>query len=444
MTATTTSQHPTSAALSRALGVTSSQTWDADARMPLVPTRGAGAHFWDVDGQRFVDLTSCTGSAPLGMSYRPVVDVLIEELNRSGGVLPGTINELRTKTAELLRTVFPCAERALFFRTGSCATSGAARIARVHTGRRLILTAGFHGWHDWQLQYKGTADVAGRDADCIDFGYDLHRLRALLEENTWRVAAVFVTPEVTCMPMEDLREMNRLAAEHSALFMLDEIITASRFVGGLHGFLGLQPDVITVSKGLCNGSALSAVLGRGDVMLAQEKTYLGNTFMREITPFAGALVTLPALHQEGGIDEMTTRAAALAAQFNDESLDAGVSAQALQNGALFHVLFEHDHVGERFYETLRAAGVHAEYGGTHLPTSALTDADMEQVKQSVSEAMKVTAAATTGIAGGTPGGVSQDAFARFALSAFRAGPAVAERWWQAHSDLGTTDRGIAQ
>jgi len=430
-------QKPAPSSLKRALSVTSSQTWDADARMPLLPSRGDGARFWDVEEHEYTDLTSCTGAAPLGMNFRPVVDAMINELNRSGGILPGTMNELRTSTAELLNQIFPCAERALFFRTGSCATSGAARLARVHTGRPLVLTSGFHGWHDWHLQYKGNPDVVNRDPDCRDFGYDLGRLQQLLEANSGRVAAVFVTPEVTCMPLDDLHQMGRMAAEHGALFVLDEIITGSRFSGGIHRDLGLNPDMITLSKGLCNGAALSAVVGREEVLLAQEDTYLGNTFMREITPFAGALVSLETLHRGGAIEHISDTVRDLAQHYDTTFVDTGLAAQTLCRGGVFHVLFEDDQVGAAFHEELRRCGVHTEHNGTHLPSAATSNADLTRVKDAVAAAaLTIQKRPGSPAEPLTPGGISGEAFARFCWDAFRVEQSLSERWWASRRLVG--------
>ncbi|MCK1333376.1 aminotransferase class III-fold pyridoxal phosphate-dependent enzyme [Bradyrhizobium sp. CW9] len=139
-------------ALRRALRVTASEKWDLNRRFPLVMSRASGAHVWDVDGRRYVDLTSCSGAAPLGAGYEPVVDHVVSELRRTGGILPGPLSVHRIELAERLAEIFPRAQRSLFFRTGSCATTAAIRLARAHMGTNLVLTSGYHGWHDWQLQ----------------------------------------------------------------------------------------------------------------------------------------------------------------------------------------------------------------------------------------------------------------------------------------------------
>ncbi|WOH69911.1 aminotransferase class III-fold pyridoxal phosphate-dependent enzyme [Bradyrhizobium sp. BWA-3-5] len=95
-------------------------------------TRASGAHVWDVDGKQYVDLTSCTGAAPLGAGYEPVVDHVAAEMRRTGGILLGPLSVHRVELAERLAEIFPVAQRSVFFRTGSCATIAVVRLARAH------------------------------------------------------------------------------------------------------------------------------------------------------------------------------------------------------------------------------------------------------------------------------------------------------------------------
>ncbi|XSC42235.1 hypothetical protein ACF1BQ_027550 [Bradyrhizobium sp. RDT10] len=74
------------------------------------------------------------------------------EMRRTGGILPGPLSVHRVEVAERLAEIFPVAQRSVFIRTGSCATTAAVRLARAHTGVNLVLTSEYHGWHDWHLQ----------------------------------------------------------------------------------------------------------------------------------------------------------------------------------------------------------------------------------------------------------------------------------------------------
>ncbi|MGY2843916.1 glutamate-1-semialdehyde aminotransferase [Bradyrhizobium sp. USDA 4509] len=166
-------------ALRRALRVTASEKWDLNRRFPVVLTRASGAHAWDINGRQYVDFTSCSGAAPLGAGYEPVVEHAAAEMRRTGGILPGPLSGHRIELAERLAEIFPVAERSMFFRTGSCATTAAVRLARSFTGLNHVLTSGYHGWHDWQLQDRPEMGLPNRDRDSVDFRYNLDLLDEL-------------------------------------------------------------------------------------------------------------------------------------------------------------------------------------------------------------------------------------------------------------------------
>ncbi|KRR08758.1 aminotransferase class III-fold pyridoxal phosphate-dependent enzyme [Bradyrhizobium valentinum] len=260
-------------ALRLALRITASEKWDLNRRFPVVMSRASGAHVWDVNGKQYVDFTSCSGAAPLGAGYEPVLAHVATEMRRTGGILPGPLSVHRVEVAERLAEIFPVAQRSVFFRTGSCATTAAVRLARAHTGVNLLLTSEYHGWHDWHLQDRPAMGLPRRDQDSVEFRYDLDLLEKLA--SVQRVAAVIITPEVNFFPAEYHRRLQTLVHQHGALLILDEVMTGFRYaLGGYHTAVGLTPDLITLSKGLANGMALSAVAGRADVLNATEKTYL--------------------------------------------------------------------------------------------------------------------------------------------------------------------------
>jgi glutamate-1-semialdehyde 2,1-aminomutase/neamine transaminase/2'-deamino-2'-hydroxyneamine transaminase/neomycin C transaminase len=365
-------------ALQRAVAVTSSPRWDVAERYPIVFARADGAYAWDVAGRRYLDLTSASGAAPLGARHPAVRAALLRAVDELGGILPSTISEQRTAVARGLVDIFPCGERVAFMRTGSCATTAAVRIARAATGRRLVLTSGFHGWHDWHLQARADAGRAD-DGEVVDFGYSLATLRRVAEAARRPPAAVIVTPEPAFFPEPYYRELERVVRACGALLIYDEVMTGLRYaVGGFHGATGGSPDLITVSKGLANGTALSAVVGRAEVMAGQEATYLGNTYLREVTPFAVAEATLPIM-TGGAIDAMNARGAQLRDGLTAVFTEHGVAARAIGPGPMFDVVFRDDRWGGELYRRLRAEGVLLDYGGKHMTSAVTTAAQVDEV-----------------------------------------------------------------
>ncbi|WP_188189646.1 aminotransferase class III-fold pyridoxal phosphate-dependent enzyme [Nonomuraea sp. SYSU D8015] len=384
--------------------------------------RASGAQVWDTQGRCHVDLSSCSGAAPLGAGYRPVVAAAIAELER-GGVLPEATSPLREEVARRVVEIFPCAQSVEFFRTGSCATTAAVRLARLHTGARTVLTSGYHGWHDWQLQYRPEMALPERDPDTADFGYDLDVLDRLIRRRG-DLAAVIVTPEVNVFPPAFAREVERVTRAHGGLLIVDEVMTGFRYAwGGYHAAAGVHPDLITLSKGLANGFALSAVAGDAEVMAAARRTHLGNTYQRETTPFAAALATLDA--SAGGAAIAAMRAAGERLMHGLDRLfeQASVAAWARSWPTMFDVVFADPEQGRRFFAALRESGYPMAYGQRFMPSAALTDDDISGFLD--------TAARVLPDGGPRPRGEGTEAAVRYAADHFAATRETVERWWPA-------------
>ncbi|TWA92077.1 aminotransferase class III-fold pyridoxal phosphate-dependent enzyme [Bradyrhizobium stylosanthis] len=416
-------------ALCRALRVTASEKWDLNRRFPIVMSRACGAYVWDVEGRQYVDLTSCSGAAPLGAGYEPVLDHVALEMRRTGGIVPGPLSEHRVELAERLAKVFPLAQRSIFFRTGSCATTAAVRLARAYTDVNLVLTSGYHGWHDWHLQDRPTMGLPDRDRDSVDFQYDLELLERFARAR--RLAAVIVTPEVNFFPPEYHRELQNMVHRYGALLILDEVMTGFRYgPGGYHTAIGLAPDLITFSKGLANGMALSAVAGRADVLNAAEKTYLGNTYQREITPFAAALSTMDALRDGTALARMRCVGEQLISGLNEVFASQEVQARAFAWPTMFDVVFATPDLGHAFFQEMWSRGFLMQYGGRFMPSAALSDADVRAAIEAVGHAL-LAAKRRTESTGGDPDPIA--AAVRFAGDHFVATPDTVRRWFNASS-----------
>ncbi|MFB6846645.1 aminotransferase class III-fold pyridoxal phosphate-dependent enzyme [Streptomyces sp. NPDC056373] len=418
-------------ALERARRVTASEKWDLDRRFPLVLDRASGAEVWDVAGNRYVDFTSCSGAAPLGSGHRPVLERVMTELSRSGGILPGPLSALRVELAERLASLFPVAERSFFFRTGSCATTAAVRLARVHSGARTVLTSGYHGWHDWHLQDRGPMGPPNRDPDSLDFRYDLDLLDALATTHG-PVAAVIVTPEVNFFPQEYARALQDAVRRHGALLIVDEVMTGLRYAtGGYHTAAGLTPDLITLSKGLANGTALSAVAGRAAVMNAVEDTYLGNTYQREVTPFAAALATLEALADGTALARMHEVGAQLIHGLNSAFAHHSTAAWAFAHPTMFDVVFADARLGQAFCRQMWSRGFLMQYGGRLMPSAATADADLDAAVKAADDALAAALAETgTGDMQAGRDGELLAAATEFARERFLATPDTVKTWFR--------------
>jgi glutamate-1-semialdehyde 2,1-aminomutase len=173
-----------------------------------------------------------------------------------------------------LQALVPSAEMVKFCKDGSAANDGAVRLARAATGRDLIaVCAGqpFLSSADWFI--GATAMPAGvpvsTQRQTLTFRYnDLASLEALFTRHPSEIACVIMEAARAEEPAPDfLAGVARVTRAAGALLVLDEMITGFRWhLRGAQHVYGLRPDLSTFGKALANGFAVSALVGRRDVM----------------------------------------------------------------------------------------------------------------------------------------------------------------------------------
>jgi glutamate-1-semialdehyde aminotransferase len=114
---------------------------------PIFLAGGSGAYVTDIDGNRYLDMLLGYGPMILGHACEAVDRAAAESMH--AGFCLNLPQPVQVELAEQLVALVPSAVQAMFFKTGSDATSGAIRLARTHSGRETILRCGYHGWHDW-------------------------------------------------------------------------------------------------------------------------------------------------------------------------------------------------------------------------------------------------------------------------------------------------------
>lgn len=266
----------------------------APGRCPDFIERGEGAHVWDVDGNEYIDFVMACGPVTLGYCYPAVDRAILEQLRR--GIIFSRPTALEAEVAEALAGMVPCAEMTRFFKGGAEANSAALRLARAYTGRRLVVSCGYRGWHD---QWAVTHTPAGIPAELAgliqEFRYnDLSALAAVLDANPGQVAAVILDPVSGEKPLDGfLAGVQDLAHRHGALLIFDEIVTGFRLApGGAQQYYGVIPDLAVFAKGIANGMPLAAVCGRREVLSVATDVFMTLTYGDEQLSLAAARAAL--------------------------------------------------------------------------------------------------------------------------------------------------------
>jgi glutamate-1-semialdehyde aminotransferase len=272
---------------------------------PIYASRALGANLWDVDGNCYIDYTMGYGTIVLGHADARVNEAVIKDL-KEGSCLSPLWKEPQIELTKLLTEVIPNAEMAFLMKTGSDATTGALRLARIYTGRDKVIRWGYNGWHDWATPRPAGIPASTR-AHTLEFGYnDIESLRTLFEKYPGQISCVLMMPFEIAAPYPGfLEEVRSISHEHGALFILDEMRSGFRLaLGGAQEYFGVRPDLATYSKSMSNGYTISAIVGRGDVLEGVGKTKMTATYFAGAAEMTAAVTTVSILRDTNAIEHI--------------------------------------------------------------------------------------------------------------------------------------------
>jgi glutamate-1-semialdehyde 2,1-aminomutase len=281
---------------------------------PTYFSKAKGCKVWDLDGNQYTDMSIMgVGTNILGYGHSEVDDVVsrtIEMGNMSTLNCPEEIY-----LAEKLIEIHPWADMVRFARTGGEANAIAIRVARAASGKDKVAVCGYHGWHDWYLAVN-LVDQNGLDGHLLQglepngvprslhgtvfpFKYnDFAELEALVNENDIGVIKMEVMRNQE--PLDNfLHKVRRLATARGIVLIFDECTSGFRQTsGGLHKMYDVEPDMAVFGKALGNGYAITATIGRREVMEAAQSSFISSTFWTERIGPTAALKTLEIMQHQ--------------------------------------------------------------------------------------------------------------------------------------------------
>ncbi len=279
--------------------------------------RGEGCHVWDLDGNEFIEYGMGLRSVTLGHGFKPVVEAAYHHM--LAGVNFTRPSPVEVECAEALLKIVEGAEMVKFAKNGSDVTTAAVKLARAHTGRDLIAICGdqaFFSTDDWFI--GSTAMPAGIPRAIKDLTVKFHyndadSLRRLFVEYPGQIACVVLEAATSVEPKPGfLQDLQTVCRDAGALFILDEMITGFRWhLGGAQKYYGVEPDLSTFGKAIANGFALSALVGKREVMelggLFHDKDrvfLLSTTHGAETHALAAGLKTMEIYEKEKVVDHL--------------------------------------------------------------------------------------------------------------------------------------------
>ncbi len=382
---------------------------------PLFISKAKGCHVWDAEGREYIDYSMSWGATILGHADGRIQTAIRDKLDT--GALPPFPDPLEMEVSRLLVEDFPSAEMVVFGKNGSDACTVAARMARLVTGKRVILSCGFHGWQDFSLDYFSfTNSGIPERPEAV-----LHKFRFNDRDdffrlfNTYRgdLAAVMIEPAGPFTGVETgmggdadpefLGEIADAAHRAKALLIFDEIITGYRYpTGSVQKARGVVPDLTCLGKALASGMPLSALVGASRIFhIAFARTHYCPTFKGEVYSFAAAKAAIGIYRSEPVIEHIWRHGEELRAGILRISQDVGIAAECKGPPFRMGVHFPGDPVTRRFKRTIFMQELLKEgvitVTGVMLPSYAHDSAILARTLEAVGAALdKVAWASRTG------------------------------------------------
>ena len=296
---------------------------------------GQGAHLYDADGNRYLDLLSGFGVFGIGRNHPTVKDALAQVLAADlPNLVQLDVSVLSGLLAERLLKLMPGLDKMFFCSSGAEAVEAALKFARFATGRQRIVYCehAFHGLTYGALSVNGDDEFRSGfepmipDCRAVPFN-DLAALEAALANRD--VAAFIVEPiqgKGVNLPADDyLPEAARLCRKYGTLFVADEVQTG---MGRTGRFLALEhwnveADMVLLAKALSGGHVPVGAVGLkrwifDRVFDRMDRAVVhGSTFSKTDLAMAAGLATLSVIEDERLIERARLRGAELLADFEE-------------------------------------------------------------------------------------------------------------------------------
>ncbi len=311
---------------------------------PVYVERAENSEIWDVEGKRYIDFGTGIAVCNTGHSHPKVVAAVKAQLDKfSHTCVMVNPYEVAVELAEKLVDIAPgnSAKKAIFVSTGAEAVENCVKIARAHTGRRGVIAfnGGFHGRTNLTMAltgkitpYKHLFGPFPGDIFHAPFPIACHGITVeqslKVVENLFKVdiaptdvAAIIVEPiqgegGFYQAPKEFLQALRKMCDQHGIVLIADEIQTGFARTGKMFNFeyADVEPDLITMAKGIAGGFPIAAVVGKSEIIDAPLPGGLGGTYGGSPVACAAALAVLDVIKEE----DLIVRANQIGAIFNEQ------------------------------------------------------------------------------------------------------------------------------
>ena len=353
---------------------------------PAILASGKGCYVYDADGIEYLDYGMALRAVTIGYGNKAVADASYAEIMKGNNLTRASVTELTA--AERLLELFPKADMVKFGKNGSTVTSAAVKLARAFTGRTHIAfpeEQPFFSYDDWFIGSTVMDKGIPREGRSLSLKFrynDIASLERLFSEHPGQIACVIMEPttfvppcasshcggnrtRTLCRECPDrghtfLHDVKRLCAKNGAVFILDEMITGFRWdLKGAQYYFDIEPDLATFGKGMANGFAVAALIGKREIMdlggitnEGSERVFLISTTHGAEMSSLGAFIKTVELYKELRVtDHLWSYGSAFIDQLNALAAECGIQDHfSVEGYPVSPVYFTRDAAGKNSME----------------------------------------------------------------------------------------------
>ena len=316
-------------------------SWSAQGALDQLPLAGGeGAHFWDHEGNRYLDLTSQLVNVNIGYQHPKLVAAIQQAAGELATIGPGFDSQSRAEAARMISERAPEGMSKVFFtNSGAEAVENAIRLARLHTGRHKLLAAyrSYHGATHGAISLTGEARRLGSEpgipgvvhfwgpylyrsafhatSEQEESERALEHLRQTVQfEGPDRIAAIILESVVgsngiLVPPAGYLEGVRALCDEHGIMLIADEVMAGFARAGQWFAIQNwdVRPDLITFAKGVNSGYIpLGGVVISDEISATfDERAYPGGlTYSGHALACASAVASMQIMEEEGILEHV--------------------------------------------------------------------------------------------------------------------------------------------
>ena len=318
---------------------------------PIALVRGEGTNVWDADGKQYLDFIGGIATVSVGHANARVRAALEEQAGLLWHASNLYVTEPQIRLAEKLVAQTQGLKRAFFCNSGTEANEAMIKLARhwhYANGRKerieiLCFNNSFHGRTMGSLaatgqpKYQTGFGPLPQGFRFLDYG-DEAQLEAAVNDKTCAVLLEAVQGEAGVLVPQPsfLRRVRELCTRHGALMLVDEVQTGMGRTGRFfaHQHFGIEPDAISLAKGIAGGMPLGAVLARDEVARVFTPGTHASTFGGNPLATAAACAVVDLLN-EGVLDNVRRMGELLSARLKSIPRTTGERGMGLLRGLLF-------------------------------------------------------------------------------------------------------------